>query len=820
MLNDNIKNLILETINLYGNSNLNQAIIDEGTQKLKQAKKLLIEDNREPSSNLKDEYDNQYNIHKNDNLITKKFRELPYINREFYKHTFIPNEDVLIGFYVDDHNETYYRDEITSIYKIFMYDNHELVKVDYIHSGSQQMNFGKLAEGEHILSYEVQDIYGRKSFRDYFEIRVKEPTVKSEYIVSDNEIPTDSDSIEWLNQLILNLDEKYNYLTLPIGTYKMKFGETLMLRDNLTLDLNGSEIVLEEGQVGCSNLQVNIRQCYDSHVINGSVVGDLETHDYANSTNNSEWVNGISIEGRSKYSSYENIEVKNITGYGSAVGFGYDRDGSNYCWNVMGHKGVWDKNLQCEESDYYDLSKFKVDGCNFIQVGKYLGYQGNPALVTPTWYYRLQFFDEDKNLLDDFNCYFYRKVFIPNNAKYCKILSIKGTYFLKADIFAFKTPVNCEFNKVRHIDCRCVGCAPSAMESLRLIDCYFTNCGTSGAKCAFDSEDGWDMMHDFYMTGTVFENNPNNHWLTCAGHNFLLECNEYPGNMSFWTRCQNYTVRNNKINDIRESNSQATHHVRIYDNECSGIITSTKTIIKNCVAKQMNGEVDNCTAYSLPNTTKTVDDCNFILSNEVQYIGDISISNSTFSLADGVETRNFSFNKKNGQIKFMNCEFRGGLYNLTNHNTFNSGEFINCDFDKVAISVSCQYTDNTETIVFKNCIMPIEGYLLKFAPNAYSRGVLNIVFENCIITDLGNHKLDGYGAGSALINAFSKPVEGSSVTFKNCTIDKSVGLLLEGYGDTSNGFKLDLIFENTPLSENLQIQDKNNFKDFVNLIIK
>ena len=209
MLNDNIKNLILETINLYGNSNLNQAIIDEGTQKLKQAKKLLIEDNREPSSNLKDEYDNQYNIHKNDNLITKKFRELPYINREFYKHTFIPNEDVLIGFYVDDHNETYYRDEITSIYKIFMYDNHELVKVDYIHSGSQQMNFGKLAEGEHILSYEVQDIYGRKSFRDYFEIRVKEPTVKSEYIVSDNEIPTDSDSIEWLNQLILNLDEHF-----------------------------------------------------------------------------------------------------------------------------------------------------------------------------------------------------------------------------------------------------------------------------------------------------------------------------------------------------------------------------------------------------------------------------------------------------------------------------------------------------------------------------------------------------------------------------------------------------------------------------------
>ena len=56
MLNDDIKNLILGTINLYVNSNLNQVIIDEGFQNLKQAKKLLTEDNSEPPSNLKDEY--------------------------------------------------------------------------------------------------------------------------------------------------------------------------------------------------------------------------------------------------------------------------------------------------------------------------------------------------------------------------------------------------------------------------------------------------------------------------------------------------------------------------------------------------------------------------------------------------------------------------------------------------------------------------------------------------------------------------------------------------------------------------------------------
>ena len=217
----------------------------------------------------------------------------------------------------------------------------------------------------------------------------------------------------------------------------------------------------------------------------------------------------------------------------------------------------------------------------------------------------------------------------------------------------------------------------------------------------------------------------------------------------------------------------------------------------------------------MPNTTIPVDGCNFILSNKIQYIGDISISNSSFCLAEGVTYRKFSFNKRDALIKFMNCDFRGGFYDLANHNTFNSGEFINCNFDKVRIEVNCQYEDNTKTIVFKNCVLPIDGCLIKLSPFAYSKGIVNVIFEDCIITDSGEFKLDNYNMGSALINAFSKPIEGSSITFRNCTIDKPTGLLLEGCG---SGHVLNLIFENTPLSDNLQIKD--NLKQSINLIIK
>ena len=426
-------------------------------------------------------------------------------------------------------------------------------------------------------------------------------------------------------------------------------------------------------------------------------------------------------------------------------------------------------------------------------------------------------YNENKELVDNFNRYFYRKIFIPKEVKYCKIYSIVGAggMYNNTEIFAFKTPVNCELKNVKHVDCRCVGSAPSAMESFRLIDCYFTRCGSNAAKCAFDSEDGWDMMHDFYMTGTVFENNYLNDWLTCAGHNFLLENNEYNGKMDFWTRCQNYTVRNNKIKDIGEGDNRSTHHARIYDNECNGKISTTKTIIKNCVSKQINDEAETCISYSLPITNKPVEGCKFILSDEVQYIGSMSISNCSFCLAEGVTSRRFSFNERNALIKFMNCDFKGGLYNLADHNIFNNGEFINCNFDKFTMSVNCTFADNTGTIVFKNCVLPIDGCLIKLSPHAYSKGIVNVIFEDCIITDSGEFKLDGYGAGSALINAFSKPIEGSSITFRNCTIDKPTGLLLEGYG---SGHVLNLIFENTPLSDNLQIKD--NLKQSINLIIK
>ena len=765
-----------------------------------------------------DPFDILHEIYKNYEVEEK---EKPFINREYYKHTFRTDEDVEIGFYVDDNSESFYKNNVTAYYKITFWNDFNLITSKTYESGSHVINLGKMSPGEHVISMEAKDIYGRTSYRDYFEIRISDPVEKVIYTMTDEDLQnynidkTGADytnTVTGFNTFIKDLDSQYNYIIIPNGTYQMAYGETINIKDNLTLDLNNSTFTLQPGQAGDNNIQIQIRQCYDSHIINGTIEGDYETHDYSNSPNNSEWVHGINLDGRSKYSSYENITVKNMTGYGSISGMGKDRNGADFCWATNYNISLVLNNdtSKIECPDFLDLTPFKVKGCKFFQIGYRLGYQGKPAT---SWYYDVQLFDENQVLVDSFIGHYYRRIYIPENVKYCKINSMPKD-ILKGGIsmFAFKVPVNCEFRNVRHEMCRCVGCAPSAMESLRLIDCHFTQCGKSAAKCAFDSEDGWEMMHDFYMTGTVFENNFNNDFLTCAGMNYLLEKNTFEGDIFMWARCQNYTIRDNKVKKIDEGSSTiGTHHVRIYNNECSDTISSYRTITRNCKCTSFSGKGDKMdlkvinSEYTKVSTTNSI----YHIIEQDQVIKYINAKDSKFLIeGEGLKATLFKFSVLDCDNRnFENCSFNGGKYILQSASgQFNTGKFTNCKFDKIRIepSVTNDSTLTDASIVFKNCFLPIDGELLLIGPFAYSRGKINITFENCVIVDSGIQQSDSYHTRTNLIYALGKPTSGT-ITFKNCIIKKTEGGLLSGYGGAASDFNVEIIFEKTGVSSNLTV---------------
>ena len=267
--------------------------------------------------------------------------EVPYLSTYYIKPIVKPGENVILDFYISGYNHKSYNEEnLSDRYTVTVKINEkkDIVKKN-LKAGDNSINIGRFKEiGEQKFSIICTDQYGRNSHElfNYFLVR-EEPTTK-EYSMTENDLilysinnndnkENGKNTREGLQKL---LDDKkaegYNKLKLLPGIYRIDHTGTIFIPTEFTLDLNQSTIRLN-GFTGDKALMIELNNTFDSHVINGTIEGDYYEHDYANSPNNSEWVNGISIGGESKYSSFENLVVKNITGYGGENGISNSRDG-------------------------------------------------------------------------------------------------------------------------------------------------------------------------------------------------------------------------------------------------------------------------------------------------------------------------------------------------------------------------------------------------------------------------------------------------------------------------------------------------------------
>lgn len=378
-----------------------------------------------------------------------------------------------------------------------------------------------------------------------------------------------------LNQFIKDIKEKgYRKLVLLPGTYRISHTNTIMIPDRFTLDMNGAILKLNQF-TGSGATMMNIRDAYDSHVINGIVEGDYFEHDYAGSEKNSEWVSGIDISGESKYSSYDNVTVRYITGYGVMNGFhGNHVQPKGAGKFVKGGIDYYTGELDPEtpdvcSSEYIDIKTFIPT--KYVAVSKYLGYQG---MATNSWYFTAYFYDAEKKFIEAIDAFQYRIIKIPEGALFMRItvaaddpekIPEQGLTLTR-----FKLPWNCWFKGLKIMNARCVGMAQAAMRNFLVEDCEFSRSGESGAFCAYDAEDGWDMMQDITIRGNKFFENFRNDFLTCGGHNFVVENNE--GRIHLWDRTKSTVVRNNRFKDgtFLSGNRNRTMLPRIENNTFEG----------------------------------------------------------------------------------------------------------------------------------------------------------------------------------------------------------------------------------------------------------
>ena len=610
--------------------------------------------------------------------------------------------------------------------------------------------------------------------------------------------------------------EGYNKLLLLPGIYRIDHEAPIYIPTEFTLDMNNS--TLKQNQfTGNKSLMIELNNTFNSHVINGNIEGDYFSHDYANSTNNSEWINGISIGGESKYSSFENLSIKNITGYGSTNGLSNSRDNTlSYTYiypRVIGNNfyiGDIDRNTGLDitsttrtTSDYRDISGYSDIG--YLSVSIYLGYQGNPC---GTWNLICHFYDGNKKFLKSIDSYQYRRIAVPKNSKYMRITILNISYPTNLSIQYFRIPTHCSFKNLKYENCRCVGMAPATMKDILLENCEFTNCGQSGAKCALDAEDGWDSMQDVTFKSLKFNANPNNYFLTCAGHNFVID-GQKNGKVYIWERTRSLIIKNCKNIDLilqgGGKDNIVRHGVyRIFNNNFNSASTVNNLSKHNISSTYISGLVSHSTLSILSSASIYTDCIVSVSSKNLGYLSAISMTNCVFTPLSTFSDR-YSLQFNGGHLSsysFNNCKFNGKCQ-LSNNNGFYSAIFSNCSFNDVFIIPSVLSNSN-DLILFENCNINYTEYnFIYYSPAAYTKGTYSqIKFNFCTITN-SNSK------STVFIYAYAKP--NGYCFFNNCTITLPLTItIFDGYPTNLSYIEnYNINFKNSTLPSDIKLISAN-----------
>ena len=683
-----------------------------------------------------------YHLDENNSKYNKN--EVPYISTYYIKPVVSPLEDVVIDFYITDYyHKEYLNDDYSNTFTVYINLNgNPYLKIKNLKAGDNSINIGKFKTiGEITFSIYCTDSYNRSSHELFNSFLVKDTITYNEYIMTIDDLNkyniSNSDNInnaintgEGLQKLLDDTYKSgYNKLIMLPGIYRIDYKTTLFIPSNFTLDMNSSTIKLN-GFTGDKALMLTLNNTFDSHVINGTLDGDYYDHDYDNSPNNSEWIVGITIDGESKYSSVENMTIKNITGYGAGNSIAYSRyEDKNYTYyppTPIGNtfqSGDIDKKTgssipsECRTtSDFIDISKYSVPG--YLSVSRYLGYQGNSC---DTWNIICHFYDNNKKYLTSIDSYQYRIIKVPINSTYMKVTILNNSYPDDLSVQLFRVPTNCSFKNIKFENCRAVGLAQSAMKNMLVDNCEFINCGQVLAKCAYLAEDGADMMQDVTLRNLTFHNNPNNELLTSSGHNFIIE-NIESSKFYFWDRTNSYVVRNcNNITSshLKTSSRCRTGYVRFYNN------TLTEGISINSVdASNWSIAVKNCSIYGRAECSSN------------NYFIKCNISESLTSTE--------SFQNSLGAGNFLNCiiENKSGSHNY-------GGYYYNCTLNNI-------YGNLQNTFIFKNCTINNFNGIGSGDSSSYK-------FENCT---LNNFQIN-----------FGYWFLGATILIKNCTINNSDYLL-------------------------------------------
>ena len=533
---------------------------------------------------------------------------VPYIATRYFNSMPAADENVIIPYYISDSKQSEYVENKTGEKMNLVYEvDNTVKKLTNVALGDNELNLGKLSEGEHVIGIQAEyPDTGKRSHRVYISVKVLKKEKKS-YTVTPTELIMENDTpstmTDKLNSLFAEkVSQGYDVVILPKdATYTIDgTNGGLKLPSGLTLDLNGSTIKMAVS-TGSQAAIVTMDNVEDAHIIGGTLKGDRGESGALGAV-------AIRIRG-GKYCTADNLKIQNISGNAYVT----ERVDSTFSRLISDNEfkralSENDKRFVITATPMVDLTELKKEA-DYLMIGCN-DYKKTVRAVSGEMY--ISFYDSDKKFIETVEGYQHRKTKIPEKAIYAQAKVLGGLEGEDRIRFYFnELGENLEVTDVEFENIAGSAIAPTTFNNLLVENCTFTK--VSG-RVAYISEGGqngagggWTEAQDlYYCNNTVTDGYKDVYFNT--GRNLYLQ-NLKGHNITFKDGVLGGTIR-----DMNDSGMTVNWtfgaaylcgYARIFDNNCKNInvkhISTDRVFqplpeyrVKNCtiVGDQFSSDID------------------------------------------------------------------------------------------------------------------------------------------------------------------------------------------------------------------------------------
>ena len=660
----------------------------------------------------KENYDNSinnncYEISENE-LISYNINRLDHPD---YKHILVPippNTDDIYR-YLELYSENYNISD--EDYICFIADTNDDGIFDF-----KQNNWFHWTDGDFISYIKYSDKYNK----ELIEEKALKTTTGLRTLIQDK------------------INEGYKKIIMPYGFYRVSTKDVIEIAgENIIIDFSNSLIKSNRLNLPCNNI-INLYG-YNAKVINCNFEGCLFETDYSEfatdedpgAVKHYEQGHGISICGDSKYSAFENCNVKNFNGYGvissspiyvenpykgnywnDYSGYRLLSDSSKWITGDINSNGEYIKSdSRLVYNEYFDISHITE---NFMTFAKYLGYGG---ILGGSPYLECHMYDANFNYLGSEVSMQFRRILLKKDTKYIKLVVYSNIFSREKNNVIFSLdqlacvsyllPRNCYLDNINISNIRCVGFTPFG-NNCYMSNSSITHSGFALAHQLVDAEDYWERLQDFtFINCTINNGITNSYLLLCSGINTVVDNCDIE--FSQYGSARDTVIRNCNISalDIGNYGLYFTGYSRLYNN------TINNTGAYNAFFGSIGSRDYNITPHDkqiVINNTNTFIGCNWVASKN----RDVLVKKISFNFKDRIPQSNGTIladyyecelNNLNGKI--TNAHLSKCILNDCNieiTNTFNGyyyeNLFIECIFN------NCTYINKTnlsDDELFKKC---------------------------------------------------------------------------------------------------------------------